>query len=343
MRQFEILIISLIVLMAFLMSTNVALAGNKALAVVEEGAKAYLDTVLPAIGLEPVYSTAVPADMSEYCLVICQLYGACNPQAASYIENYVNSGGGAVITDGAPYFLAGQNRDLSIIKHWFGAGYYPNDNDTVSVLVDHPFGSSLVSGDTLHQHYPYCNWGAAASNLQPSAHPVAQYHGRCGSSIAAFYYTYGAGKVYYSYSLAHAHVNHTILLKAAMSWASACPGTVEICNAFLTPKNLNVMRSAEHSFKVHVYPCEAMDVSVGDTAEVYVDLDDNGNFDEYENYLTIVSSTDSDGAATDIAVKVYDVPVSADVDPYVAIYGINNTPIVDTAGNSIDYLQLITF
>jgi hypothetical protein len=120
-------------------------------------------------------------------------------------------------------------------------------------------------------------------------------------------------------------------------------GGVEICNAFLTPDKLNVMRSAEHSFKVHVYPCEPMDVSVGDTAEVYVDLDDNGNFDDYEDYLATVSSTDSDGNATDIAVKAYNVPLTEEIDPYVAIYSINNIPIVDTAGNPIDYLQLITF
>jgi len=116
-----------------------------------------------------------------------------------------------------------------------------------------------------------------------------------------------------------------------------------VCNAFLTPDKLNVMRDPEHSFKVHVYPCEPIDVSVGDTAEVYVDLDDNGNFDEYESFLAIVSSTDSDGNATDIAVKVYDVPLTEEIDPYVAIYNINNIPIVDTLGNPMDYLQLITF
>ncbi|MCK4428149.1 MAG: T9SS type A sorting domain-containing protein, partial [candidate division Zixibacteria bacterium] len=157
-------------------------------------------------------------------------YGACNPQSATYIENYINSGGGAIVTDGAPYFLAGQSRNLSSIKHWFGAGYYPNDNDTVSVIVDHPFGTPLVSGDTLHQDYPRCNWGAAASDLQMGAHPVAQYRGRCGNNIAAFYYTYGSGKVYFSYTLFYPHENHTVLLKAAMEWANACkvegPGSV---------------------------------------------------------------------------------------------------------------------
>lgn len=116
-----------------------------------------------------------------------------------------------------------------------------------------------------------------------------------------------------------------------------------ICCAFLTPDKLNVMRSAEHSFKVYMYPCEPMDISVGDTADVYIDLDNNGNYDSYENYLAIVSSTDSNGVATDIAVKVYDVPLVDEIDPFVAIYSINDFPIVDSLGNPIDYLQLNTF
>ncbi|MFQ6031793.1 MAG: T9SS type A sorting domain-containing protein [Candidatus Zixiibacteriota bacterium] len=125
--------------------------------------------------------------------------------------------------------------------------------------------------------------------------------------------------------------------------AGAPPVGVPICNVFLTPDKLNVKRDPEHSFKVHVYPCEPMDVSVGDTAEVYVDVDDDGNFDE-DYFLAIVSSTDVDGEATDIAVKVYDVsPLVAEIDPHVAIYSINNIAIVDTLGNPIDYLKLNTF
>ena len=221
MKQFGILIKGVIVLIVLLICTNIALANNKALAVVEEGQKAYLDSVLPAISLEPVYSTTFPPDMSEYCLVICSLYPACNPQSASYIENYVNSGGGVIVTNGTPYHLAGGSSDLGSISNWFGAGSYHNDGDTVSVIVDHPFGTALVAGDTLAQVSPCA--AAAVSGLQPGASAVAQWHGDCYNNIAAFYYTYGNGKVYYSYALHHPHDNHTVLLKAAMSWASACP------------------------------------------------------------------------------------------------------------------------
>jgi hypothetical protein len=341
MRQLGILIV---VLMAFLMSTNVALAGNKVLAVVFDQEKVHLDSILPAIGFEPVYSDTFFPDMGEYCLVLVDRYSACNPQSAVYIENYVQSGGGVIVQSGTPLYLAGST-DLSPIKHWFGAGRYLNDNDSLTLLVDHPFESDLVSGTLLTHGTDPCNYGPAVSDIQPGANVLARWHGRCGNNVAIFYYHYGNGRVFYSNGF-YGTLNPDpllVLTKAAMLWASVCPRAVEICNAFLTPDKLNVMRDAVHSFKVHVYPCEPMDVSVGDTAEVYVDLDDNGNFDEYENYLAIVSSTDSDGNATDIAVKVYDVPLTEEIDPYVAIYSINNIPIVDTLGNPIDYLQLITF
>lgn len=109
---------------------------------------------------------------------------------------------------------------------------------------------------------------------------------------------------------------------------------VKVDDVFLTPKSLNVTRQAEHSFKVHVYPSEEMDVSVGDQAEVTV----NG-----VKYDAIVSSTDVDGAALDIAIKVYMGEDLVDNDPTVAIYSINGISIVDADGNDIEYLQLDTF
>lgn len=57
-----------------------------------------------------------------------------------------------------------------------------------------------------------------------------------------------------------------------------------------------ILLMAEHSFKIHVYPSEPIDVSVGDEAEVTVNGDD---------YSAVVSSVDAPGAATDIAIKVY--------------------------------------
>ena len=212
----------LIILVVLLLTTNSTQAVNKALAVVEEGQKVNVEQICSDIGLDVAYATDFPSDMNEFCLVFCSLYPACNPTSAGYIESYVNSGGGVIVTDGAPYFLAGGSINLSSIKHWFGADYYRNDNDTVSVIIDHPLGSSLVTGDSLFQSDTPCNWAAAVSNLQPGATAVAQWHGRCGNNIAAFYYTYGYGKVFYAYSLGHSSMNHVTLLKAAGMWTNSC-------------------------------------------------------------------------------------------------------------------------
>jgi len=126
-----------------------------------------------------------------------------------------------------------------------------------------------------------------------------------------------------------------------------------ICGAFLTPKRVNVHRgplakpnpghSWKHDFKIHIIPCEPMAVSVGDSADVFLDVDTSGTFDEDENYLAVLSSTDVDGEALDIAIKVYIGEDLVDNDPCVAIYSINHIPVVDTLGNQVDYLCLDTF
>jgi len=133
---------------------------------------------------------------------------------------------------------------------------------------------------------------------------------------------------------------------------------VPICHAFLTPKRLaihdtRVFRAAprnsdvrgrrSHSFKIHLLPCDLMDVSVGDSAEVFVDVDASGEFDNDEQYPAVVSSTDRDGEATDIAIKVFVGEDLIDNDPLVAIWSVGGHAIVDADGNPIDYLQLDTF
>ena len=120
---------------------------------------------------------------------------------------------------------------------------------------------------------------------------------------------------------------------------------VPIDEAFLTPKKLNLKEEAEHSFKIHIYPSEPMDVHVGDEAEVYVDVDGSEVFGENEGYLAVVSSTDVDGEALDIAIKVYCDDL-VDNDPGVAIYSINDIDIVysdELGAGSIEDLVLDTF
>lgn len=131
----------------------------------------------------------------------------------------------------------------------------------------------------------------------------------------------------------------------------ACAPDAEICDAFLTPEAVRIGSATSagaiprerHSFKIHLMPCEPMDVRVGDSAEVYVDVDGSGTFDDDELYAAVVSSTDVDGAATDIAIKVFCGDDLVDNDPQVAILSVAELTVADDERNAIDYLQLNTF
>jgi hypothetical protein len=102
----------------------------------------------------------------------------------------------------------------------------------------------------------------------------------------------------------------------------------EIGNFFIKPNRLNVGRNAELSFNIHLFPIQPMNVSVGDPAEVFVDVDKSG-------------TSDVDGQANDIGVNVYCLDLE-DNDPDVVIYSINGIPVSDTSGNDI-ILNLDTF
>ena len=94
---------------------------------------------------------------------------------------------------------------------------------------------------------------------------------------------------------------------------------------------------------IYLRPCEPMDVSTGDLAEVFVDVDGSGTFDSDERYQAVVSGTDVNGAATEIAMKVYVECDLIDNDPHVAIYAVGGLGLVDSDENPIDYLQVDTF
>ncbi|MCK4821761.1 PQQ-binding-like beta-propeller repeat protein, partial [bacterium] len=138
-------------------------------------------------------------------------------------------------------------------------------------------------------------------------------------NLEMFFYDWGQGS---------AHYGHTF-------WALE-DRTTGVDKVFLTPNKLNVKRKAEHEFKIHVFPCKPIDVSVGDAAEVWVE-----GYDQYE-YEAVVSGTDCNGAATDIAIKIYGL-VLTDNSPKVAIFSINGIPVLYHDGSEIDDLQLDTF
>lgn len=199
-----------------------------------------------------------------------------------------------------------------------GLDIYVGSDDCYLYLLDGSDGSMIDRFQTYN--------GTSCDGVRTSP-SIADVDGD--DKLEIFFYDWGQGS---------AHGGHTF-------WALEDTGSgpcVYVCNVFLTPNKLNVGRNAEHTFKVHVYPCEPMDVSVGDTAVVYIDVDASGTFDDGEIYDAVVSSTDVDGAATDIAVKVC-CPDLIDNDPFVAIYSINDIPITYPDGSDIDDLQLDTF
>lgn len=129
-----------------------------------------------------------------------------------------------------------------------------------------------------------------------------------------------------------------LALILAFAWQATAE---EIGNFFIKPNRLNVGRGAELSFNIHLFPNQPMNVSVGDPAEVYVDVDNSGTFDADESYPAMVHCTDVDGAANDIGVNVYCSDLE-DNDPMVVIYSVNSIPVSDTSGNDI-ILYLDTF
>ena len=86
-----------------------------------------------------------------------------------------------------------------------------------------------------------------------------------------------------------------------------------------------------------------MDVARGDEAEVVVDVDGDGTFEEDERFDAVVASGGKDGMAMHISIKVYLGDSLEDNQPGVAIYSINDIGIVYPDGSDIDDLWLNTF
>ncbi len=118
-------------------------------------------------------------------------------------------------------------------------------------------------------------------------------------------------------------------------------GAVEAADIFITPRSFNVGRRGKRFFMIHVFLQQPMDMAGGNEAEVLVDVDDDGIFEEDEEFDAIVTSAGEYGM--DIAIKVYLGNSLKNNQPGVAIYSINGIGIVYPDGNVIDDLWLNTF
>jgi len=253
----------------------------------------------------------------------------------------------AMTLDGSgDIYVTGSSYGSGTFSDWTTIKYYP-DGDTAWVRryngpedsTDHASAIAVDGSGYIYVTGYSCGSGTSYDYATIKYYPngdtawVATYNGPADSfDVTSAIAVDDSGNVYvtgYSYGIGTDRDYATIKYVQHEE-------RVEICNFFLTPKKLNVAGGAGHTFKIHLRPCEPMDVSKDDSAEVYVDVDASCTFDSDERYPAWVTSN-----GMVVMVKVF-CPDLVDNDPKVAINSINNIPISDTSGNNI-VLYLDTF
>lgn len=151
-----------------------------------------------------------PSDLSGYDLVVIFAYYAVEPQHEPLIREYIQNGGSVVILAGAPcYFTVycknlspyssysfeypqtSQN-DFTSIQEWLGCKQYSNGYGTVRTTSNNPFGTSLLTSDTVFYAEPVGYAGVAS--LDNDTQVIAQWSS---GIVFAFTHEYGKGRVYY--------------------------------------------------------------------------------------------------------------------------------------------------
>lgn len=128
-----------------------------------------------------------------------------------------------------------------------------------------------------------------------------------------------------------------------------------VCNAYVTRdfRTLHVSGFAKRGsvfpggdieivpdyFRVQLTFCRPVDISVGETAEIYLDLDQDGVFEDSELCVAMVSHIDRH-PAHDITIRV-SLEDSQDIESArVAVYSVGEFKLIDESGQLIDYLNV---
>lgn len=149
-------------------------------------------------GFTVKFAGDIAGNLSAYDLLVVSAYYAVEPIHEPFIREFVQNGGGVVLVAAAPAYFGAFCKDmwplldLSLIEDWFGAWLYGNTGGFAKVTVDHPFGTSLLTGTTLCEGMGYSN--AVVSDLNDDAQVIAQWGT---GQIYAFTHEFGEGKVYY--------------------------------------------------------------------------------------------------------------------------------------------------
>lgn len=173
--------------------------------------RVWISHALEQAGFEVSFAPDIPADLSEFDVVLIDAYFACQPSNEPAVENYIHEGGGIVLMGGVPCYFAVYSRDLwpggdlSPIQEWFGALAFANAGGYAYIIVDNPFGTLLQSGESLFAPREFDDDGpfshAGATSLHADVEIFAEWES---GATLAFTHEYGKGRVYFQ---AEPHLN----------------------------------------------------------------------------------------------------------------------------------------
>ena len=140
--------------------------------------------------------------VSSYSLVVFEAWFAVEPKDNQLVKDYLNSGGNVVIIGGVPcyfstyckdmwpYLTSGDN--LTSLQDWFGSAQFVNSGGSANLVVNNPFGTSLLTQNQLYFIDAYSCY--ALTSMSNDSTVIA---GWSDGSVFAFTHEYGNGRVYY--------------------------------------------------------------------------------------------------------------------------------------------------
>jgi len=121
---------------------------------------------------------------------------------------------------------------LTSIQEWFGCRHYINAGGYADVIVDNPFGTPLLTGDTLL--VAKSQWCAAVTSLSNDTQVIAQWRS---GPVFAFTHEYGKGRVYYQAAFDYALTHDLAVALDAPSGLE--PGGSSLLDATVTNEGMN--------------------------------------------------------------------------------------------------------
>ena len=196
------------------------------------------DSLLSEVGLQTTYSDIIPdpVTLSSYDVVLVNSYDACNASTASYLEQYLGSGGGVVLISGTPLFLG-----LGNISPWFGATMYVNSGGQAFYVENPaPFTTGLVNGSLLTDHTGSGSDAAVTGVTDPS-HILGQW---ADGSTLCFWNTHASGRMFYHGAMYSGQVqlnesNNRVLWAEGIKWAAGVQTIVDIDQDGIIDQNDN--------------------------------------------------------------------------------------------------------